>query len=322
MPRNSPSVLIVRLDAIGDAMTLVPLIGALRDQGFRLGAVLRPANAEIFSAAALDRRHILDGSLRTFASEIEARRYDIALIATEKPAGYRIAAMAKVPARIGFENGWGKPLKTLWIRRQTTRTVFRTAGLDPNAPHECEVVLSLARSILPQAAQPSQNPKFLRPLVLDRDPQPDPRVAFQITNKWERLGASFEDVLTLARSIDGFGNGIRWIAANVEADYAQQVARALAIDVEYFSSLRPWKEAIADAAALVAPDSGAVHIAGMVGTPVVACFEKAHFMLQTARWSPWAAPYELVKIEPGWPRFAADALAELLSGTLHSSYKG
>ncbi len=322
MPRNSPSVLIVRLDAIGDAMTLVPLIGALRAEGMRLGAVLRQANAEVFSTAALDCRHILETSgLRTFASEIQARRYDVALITTEKPAGYRIAAMARIPRRIGFENGWGKPLKTLWIRRKTTQTVFRTAGLDPRAPHECEVVFSLARDILPQAAQPSRSPGYLRPFVLDAQPKPDPRIAFQLTDKWERIGARLADVLALAEYARSYGE-VRWIAARAEAGYVQQFAHRLDAEIEFFESVPPWKEAIAAARAVVAPDSGAVHIAGMVGTPVVACFQRAHFTLQTARWTPWAAPYEVVKIEDGWPRFAADALAELLSDTRHASYRG
>ena len=321
MPRNSPSVLIVRLDAIGDAMTLVPLIAALREQGARMGAVLRPANAEVFSSLALDRRHIAGGNLRAFAAEIEARRYDYALIATEKPLGYRIAAMSHIPNRIGFENGWGKPLKTLWIRARTTRTIFRTAGLDPRAPHECEVIFSLGREILPQSAQPSRDARTLRTFVLDSDVEGDSRVAFQVTDKWTRLGARFEDLTALAQAISQRFD-VRFVAAQAERPFAERFARTLPATVEYFDAVAPWKRAIAAARVLVAPDSGAVHIAGMTGTPVVACFAAAGFALQTARWAPWAAPHELVKIEAAWPQFALDALGELLTDSRRPSYRG
>ncbi len=54
----TPSVLIVRLDAIGDALTTAPLIAALRAHGMRVGIVLRPVNAQVFAPGALDRVHV------------------------------------------------------------------------------------------------------------------------------------------------------------------------------------------------------------------------------------------------------------------------
>ena len=300
-------------------MTLVPLIAALQTARFRIGAVLKPANAEIFSQFALDRRHIVTGNLRTFASEIEARRYTHALIPTEKPAGYRLAAMAKIPVRIGFENGWGKPLKTLWIRRMCTQTIFRTAGLDPNAPHECEVVFKLAQSLIPDQ-HPSRDPNLLRKYILDSEPARDERIAVQITDKWERLGANLDDVVRLAENLMSVYD-VRFISAAREGEFGKRFTDVTGYEIEFFETIAPWKEAIGASRALVAPDSGAVHIAGMIGTPVVTCFARAHFDLQTARWSPWAAPYSTVKIQEKWPLVAFDALGELLSSR-SSLYKG
>jgi ADP-heptose:LPS heptosyltransferase len=85
------------------------------------------------------------------------------------------------------------------------------------------------------------------------------------------------------------------------------------IPVERFTSLAPWKEAIANAAAIVAPDSGAVHVAGMVGTPTVAVFPPIRdFELQLARWAPWAAPYRALRAEGNWSDQVTGALGELL----------
>ncbi|HTX58101.1 MAG TPA: hypothetical protein VMH02_00395, partial [Verrucomicrobiae bacterium] len=55
MPQSSPSVLIIRLDAIGDALALVPLLAALRAREIPADVVLRPVNAEALSSRAVRR---------------------------------------------------------------------------------------------------------------------------------------------------------------------------------------------------------------------------------------------------------------------------
>jgi ADP-heptose:LPS heptosyltransferase len=285
-----------------------------------IGAVLRPVNAQVFSRRALDGIHIADGSWSGLTAEIRERHYDVALIPTEKPQGYRIAKDAHIPQRIGFENGWGKPLKTLWIRRMCTRTVFRTAGLDPRAPHECDVVFSLARRITGDF-EPPKDPRVLRPLVIDDEPSPDDRIAFQVTDKWQRLGATLEDVVDFAKRI-AQRRDLRFIAAAQEDDYAQAFARAAGVSIDSFQTPAPWKNAIAAARAIVAPDSGAVHVAGMIGTPVVSCFAPSDFALQSRRWAPWAAPHRVLAMEASWPLVAADALEDLLRDSAQFSYTG
>jgi ADP-heptose:LPS heptosyltransferase len=192
--------------------------------------------------------------------------------------------------------------------------------LDPRAPHECDVVFSLARTLLDDFDAP-RDARVLRPLVLDEEPQPDARVAFQVTDKWARLGASLDDVAALARRIAEH-RGVRFISAAHEAAYADAFARASGVRVELFDTLAPWKLAVGAARALVAPDSGAVHVAGMIGTPVVACFAPAQFALQSRRWAPWAAPHRVLSMEASWPLVAADALEDLLSDSSQFSYTG
>lgn len=314
-------MLLVRLDAIGDALTLVPVIAALRRHEYRIGAVLRPVNAQVFSQRALDRVHVAnEHSGKELLDGLRSQRYGAALIATEKSEGYRLARDAGIPVRIGFENGWGKPLKTLWIRRMCTRTRFRTAGLDPQAPHECDVVYSLASSIVhdPYAVRDA---RVLRPYVIDEEPAPDARVAFQVSGKWLRLGASPPDVAEFAKRV-ARGHAVRFIGAQSEAEHARAFSEATGFTVETFSTLAPWKSAIAAARAVVAPDSGAAHVAGMVGTPVVSCFAAEHFALQSRRWPPWAAPHRIVSMEAGWPLVAADALEDLLRSSAAFSYTG
>ena len=76
-----------------------------------------------------------------------------------------------------------------------------------------------------------------------------------------------------------------------ERDYADRFERATGARVDRFERIDDWKSAIASSRAIVAPDSGALHVAGTIGTPVVAVFpDSPQFELQTARWHPWAAP--------------------------------
>ena len=316
-------MLVIRLDAIGDALALTPLLAALRERGIPVDVVLRGVNAHIFSSRAARAVYIAPFALRSstnenrraideFGERLGANGYTHVLVATEDPGGYRLARAVDAPERVGFSNGWGKPLKSLWIRTLVNHTVVRSAGLDPRAPHECDVLFELGRGIVGEGAVPSRDPAHLRPLILERETARGSRIAFQISDKWERLGIAFEEVVDALRRTSALGD-VHAIASDREAPYAQRITAASGIHVDSYRSLEPWKEAIASARAVVAPDSGAVHVAGMVGTPVVAVFPPiAQFELQSARWAPWAAPYRLVRADEAWPAAASSALASLL----------
>ncbi|MBV8067154.1 MAG: glycosyltransferase family 9 protein [Candidatus Eremiobacteraeota bacterium] len=323
MPKGSPSVLIIRLDAIGDALALTPLLSALNRRAVPVDVVLRPINAGIFSSRAARRIVTAEFALRSSArsnlaaidrlgNELRSLAYTHVLVATEDPAGYRLAAAVGAPARVGFADFRGKPLKALWSRRLLTSTIYRSAGLDPRAPHECEVLFGLGASLLGKD-RPTRELSALRPLVLEREPASDERIAIQITDKWERLGISHGDVVDLIARAGTFGE-LHLLSARREASYAMQIAAATGLPISYFEELEPWKAAIGAATAIVTPDSGAVHVAGMVGTPVVAIFPSQRaYALRVARWAPWAAPHRIVRADRGWPALAGEALVQLLA---------
>lgn len=322
MAHSSPSVLVIRLDAIGDALALTPLLAGLAARDIPVDLVMRAANTPVFSSRAARTSYVAPFALRSstaanrraihdFGSELQAARYTHVLVATEDPGGYRLARALDAPERIGFVNGWGKPFKTLWAGSMLTRRIVRSAGLDPKAPHECEVLWQLGASLLGDAAVP-RDATLLRPLVVERDPGRGGRIAFQVSDKWERLGIASDEVVRALRSVAARFE-LRALASEAERDYAERIAAAACVPVEQFATLEPWKEAIASARALVAPDSGAIHVAGMTGTPVVAVFPPiADFALQSARWQPWAAPSKIVRATDGWPDAIAPALDSLL----------
>ncbi len=321
MPKGSPSVLIIRLDAIGDALALTPMLAALRRRNIPVDIVLSPQNADVFTAGALRRKFVAEFALRdgsranrnavaTLGARLAGSGYSHVLVATEDPAGYRLARAVGAPVRTGFIDPIGKPFKALWSRAQLTDPAYRSAGMDSRAPHECEVLFALAAPLL-GGEEPTRDVVHLRPLIVEDDALRSDDIVVQITDKWERLGIPFEQVVELVRRLTGTGS-LQLVAARREHAYAQRVGDATALPIAY-CDLAPWKTAIASAAALVAPDSGAMHVAGMVGTPVVAVFAPVKkYRLQVARWSPWAAPHRIVRAEDAWPARAADALAQLL----------
>jgi ADP-heptose:LPS heptosyltransferase len=322
MREVSPSVLIIRLDAIGDALALTPAIAALRRRAIPVDVVLRSSNQHAFAPGAVRGVIVAGFALRSNApanvaeierlgGELRARNYSHVLVATEDAGGYRLAGAVAAPVRIGFEDVRSKPFKALWSRRLLTQSIYRAARLTAATPHECETLFRLAAPLVDDAA-PTRDLALLRPLVVDAQPPEDDRIAVQVTDKWERLGIRFEAVVDLVRRLASAG-ALNLISSRSESSYAQRINDATELPVTYFDDTATWKAAIAAAPAIVAPDSGALHVAGMAGTPIVAVFpDEPLFAANVARWAPWAAPHRVVRACPGWPAIAADALVQLL----------
>ncbi len=311
-------MLIIRLDGIGDALALTPLLAALHSRAIAVDLVLRPENAALFTPAAARGVEVAPFALRSntaenlahiraFAERFAPREYGAVLVATEDPGGYRLAHAVGAPVRVGFTNGWGKPFKTLWARSLLTKTLYRSAGLDARGHHESEVLFELGRSMLGDAT-PTNDPSQLRPMLLEDAPVRGEGVAVQVTQRWQRFGVSpailAQFLHELAKDVN-----VRAISAAAEGDFADVVESVSNVSVERYTSLQPWKAAIGQAHALVAPDSGAIHVAGMLGTPTVALFPPRRALdRQIARWHPWAAPYRIVRIESDWQAQARAAL--------------
>ncbi len=311
MAPGSPSALIIRLDAIGDALALTPLLAAFRERGIPVDLVMNAGNAKIFAARAARNVFIAPfeqrsssranlASIARFGEELRKNDYSHVLVATEDPGGYRLARAVGAPNRIGFVNGFGKPLKTVWASTFLTQTIYRSAGLDRAGRHECNVLFELGRSLVGEGAHAVQDSDVLRTLVLERDVPPGRNIVFQVTDKWDRLGIAFDDVVLALQALSLRGS-VRAITAENERAYAERVSVASRMEVETFTDIELWKEAIGSAAMLVAPDSGAIHVAGMLGTPVIAVFPVEHYDLQVARWAPWASVSRIIPAEPGWP---------------------
>jgi len=173
-------VLLVRLDGIGDAAVCVPLVAALREAGHAVGIASTTRNAGLFVPGALIAEHVLDriawpahgstpDSTARAAAQIAAAKYDVALIASEEPEAFGLAA--PVRERVGFTTGWSRPFKTLWVRGRTTRTVSRSQRVGGEDAHEVEIIYRLGAGLVRRAAPPADvaqlAPLLVAPSVAD-----------------------------------------------------------------------------------------------------------------------------------------------------------
>lgn len=289
-------VLLVRLDGVGDAAACVPLVAALREAGHEVGVALTTRNAGLFAPHAILAEHVLEripwpahgstpASTARARAEIAAARYDVALIASEEPEAFALAA--PVPERVGFTTGWARPLKSLWVRARTTRTVSRSQRLGGEDAHEVEVLYRLGAGLV-REPEPPADPARLRPLLVAAQPGAAVRggVVLQAGPKWRATGVSEVAQATLVQRLRPYG--LRIFAGPGEAE---AVRGAIGIDPVTPVDLRTWVETLDGATCVITVDTGAAHVAGMLGTPVVDVFPDADFAAQVRRWRPWASKY-------------------------------
>ncbi len=297
----------MRADGIGDALCCVPLLAALRDAGHTVGAVLGTRNATVFARRALSAVHVLERipwpqhgstaeSRRAALAEVRAAAYDVALIASEEMEAYEFARDAGIARRTGYANGWEKPFKTVRIRTLVTKMLVRPASAARANEHEVETLFRLGAPLCAEPT-PSRDAARLAPLVLDLPARAHGGIVLQVTRKLARDGLDARTYVALARELGA--RGVRVLAAGDEPDTVAAVARASGAEARDALDLSAWKACIAGARALVTPDSGAAHVAGMLGVPCVDCFPmRATTARDIVRWHPWAARYRTHVLDP------------------------
>jgi ADP-heptose:LPS heptosyltransferase len=258
---------------------------------------LSDRNRDIFAPGVLYARHVLDRipwprhgstieSTRIARARIEAAGYDVALIASEEPEAYRLAE--GIPQRVGFITGWAKPFKTLWIRSKLTKSVRRSASVGVERAHEAEIIFRLADGLgLHGESAPTRDAARLRPLIMADPPAPGDDIVVQLGRKWTAIGLDRATAGTIVSALAARGAQLVLSPAE-EAEAADLSAGAPFI---VCADLAKWKRVVGGARLVVTPDTGAAHLAGMLGIPVVDCFPNADAPAQIARWHPWAAPY-------------------------------
>ena len=264
-------MLIIRLDGIGDALALTPLIAALREAGHRLGIALSDRNAEIFETKAFLWKHVLTrnpwpahgstkSSLSTALSEARSVGYEIALIASEEPEAYELARTLGIRQRVGFVNGWEKPFKTLWARGRLTRSIVRPASARRVGEHEVVTLFRLGDELHGET-RPTTFVERLSPLIVSH-PRPSELILVQWTPKLAGAGFDVERATArCARSGRGAtcASSPRRVISATRAPSRKPPTSGTTSPREPRRGKRPWP-----APRVSSPSTpGAAHVAGM-----------------------------------------------------------
>jgi len=305
---ETPHFLLVRLDGIGDALACVPMLEGLAraHPGARFGAVCSQKNSTIFSDR-VERVYVFDreSTIEALAPELRRGAYDHALVATEEVAGYQLARAANAGRRAGFWHRLDKPFKSMWQFAQLTDRVYRPAAWTSRPEHEVETLYRLATPFGAQLPAPDDIGALRTWISIDA---PATRsnarnaLGFQVAGKWMSGGwgpSALAHMFSAAFDASGLPE-MTLIAAPGDEGLAQALLEDLRASAHNRPAIIPpggvpqWFGAIDALAALVTPDTGAAHAAGMLGVPVIDVFDEPRFDQLSRQWRPWAAPHHCI----------------------------
>lgn len=288
-PRNVHRILVRVNNWIGDVVMISPSLKALRETypDARIEIVARPQVADCFVGHPWVDEVILHdpkgahrgalGFLR-LASALRLRRYDLAVLFQKAFGAALLAALARVPRRVGLDTDRRRFLlthpihETEAMRRQHHVDAFyevaRGAGAPPRpeaAPRRVWFPLDDAsRDFAARFLDSAGAARFSRLAVFATGASKGPRAWH--AERFARLAARLRDLHGAGILVVG-GPGDR-----AEAQIVLQAAGSAGIDAVGATSVRQMAALIERCDLFVGNDSGPMHVAAALDVPVLALF--------------------------------------------------
>ncbi len=295
--------LVVRLSSIGDVVHTLPALAALHRAGWETGWVVEPParvllehNPLLDQVIAAPSRRAFDW-LRAFAAigAVRARRYDAAL---DFQGLWKSAAWARLSGAsrvLGWERAARREAGSERLLRETVRRIGGGHVIDKN--------LALLGPLGIDAVGLREFPLPFRPEAVARVDAflqglpGDGLVVLNPGGGWasklwpaERFGQLARELRGMGlRAVVSFGPGEEALAARVVAASEGTAIRS------FPTTLLDYVELARRARLVVAADTGPLHLACAVGTPVVALFGPT----EPARNGPFSADDVVVRRVPG-----------------------
>ena len=323
MPREpscmaSPKrILVIRLDRLGDVVLSTPVVQRLREAypDARIAMMVRPVCREVVEGNPFLNEVILydkDGRHRgilstvRFAWGLRRFRFDTAVVVHPTHRSHWIPWLAGIPTRIGYDR------KSSWLLNRRV-----AHHKQEGARHEADYALELLQVL---GLQPPASPRPFVPLHAEAQRRVDQLLQHQgigssetlvaihpsascISKRWmpQRFGAVADRLMETQHS------RIILIAGPDDAVHAHDVANAMRrqpLNLAGKLSIGELACLLKRCRLLISNDSGPVHIAAAVGTPVVTLFGRAQAGVNAARWRP-LGPRHVVLDKSGPSRFTS-----------------
>ena len=292
-------IVVIRLDRIGDVVLSTPVLRVLRQAypAAHLAMMVRPVCRELIEGhpdvneiILYDRDGAQHGWWATlrFAWALRPKRFDTALVLHPTDRSHVIARVAGIPRRIGYDR------KSGWLL--TERLPHRK---QEGARHESDYALDVVRALgvtvdavpAPSVAQPAADRETAERWLAEHGVRPEERLialhpsASDEAKRWpaERFAEAGDRLAAEA------GARIIVISGPEEVAHGREVVermRLQPLDGSGQLSLGVLAAVLARCQVFVSNDSGPVHIAAAVGTPVLSLFGRNQPGLGPARWAP------------------------------------
>ncbi len=317
---SSPAkrVAVVRLDALGDTLLSTPAIDFLqREVGpENVMLLVSPGLSCLFGNAVACHEVPPGQSEQAMADLLDEFAADIVFVFSEKKRALRAAYLSKASQKIGFDPGWSQPIRSLEVKRFLTLRFPIVNSLESHSRyHEAERYCRLVGKGLSQKYV-NGGPLRLSALSTEEShsSQTGP-VGFQWTRKWLQEGWPERALVEL---VDSLPEETRLFVSPEELEWARNlIPESRRPSIVALPDLLDYARKIAECRYLVSIDTGAVHIASAMGTPVVDVFPESGAQHTVPRWRPWMVPHKIVlkrAYKPGEEGTLVSGIAEARSG--------
>jgi heptosyltransferase-2 len=270
IPDSRPSRLVVAPNWIGDAVMSLPVLRAMRRAGGRLAVLAPRGPAAIYRAEASAELVLSRSGLLADATALRRERFDEAWLLPNSFRSSVAPFLARVPARIGYPTDGRRRLLTDSVAEPPRAThqlrdydaLLLSRGIEPDGdPPRLPVPPAAARraGAALEAADVTTPPVFLAPAS-----------ASLPAKRWPAEGWA-----GIARRFASVGIASALVVGPGELDIAADITRRPACDVPVLGAdLDPVELAalLSRGRAVIANDSGPMHLAAAVGAPVVGLF--------------------------------------------------
>lgn len=288
---ESPRILIVRNDGLGDFILTLPLIASLKRQWptchvtvlahsalMPLIPLLPDIDAAIPDAGFLLKRHEglhspreRQAGRRQLEARLRAERFDAALVVYAETATARMVRRAGIPLRAG-------PARRLFGWRFNAR--FKTSRKASSLP---EYQLNLGYLPLLGLEPAYQKPRLALP-----PPPGDAEAPYAVMHPHKRSGTALswpmENFVTLARELAAKGLAVRIVGDEADRPVLERwFGPVKGAELRIGLPLPGLTATIAGARVFIGNSSGPLHLAGLTGTPHVG-FYPQNRVSAPARW--------------------------------------
>lgn len=291
-------ILIARTDRIGDVLLSTPVICTLRQkfpQAY-ISIVVAPYAREIVEGNPyLDEVIIYDKDgkhkswWRTFkfASRLKKKKFDLAIILHPTNRLHLVTFLAGIPQRLGYDRKFG-----FLLSRRKKHT--KQEGLRHEAEYNLDLLSDLGITGNPQdlfMPIKHESEQYVEELFKKNDfSQADKILAINPGASCPSKIWPAERFVQVAEKLSGrYDFKILILAGPKEIYLADKIAHAMkgkVVNLAGKTSISQLASVLKRCALLISNDSGPVHIASAVGTPVISIFGRNQAGLSPRRWGP------------------------------------